>query len=142
MCCLKVEGSETIYVTVGKNDINRQLFNFSQNLEIIEKGAKVVSIRAYSSDEMPKSPEGIDVVSPAILKSAFISLKKKIGGDYIYKKVPVTDLISAKNAGIAEFLEPVEVDFSQSELKIANGTTLTANTVFVFRVIYTKNKCV
>lgn len=142
MCCLKVEGSETIYVTVGTNDTTRQLFNFSQNLEIIEKGAKVVSIRAYSADEMPLNPDGLTVVDSATLKKSFLSLKKKINGDYIYKKVPVTDLITAKNAGIAELLEPVEVDWSQSELKIANGTTLTANTVFVFRVIYTKSKCV
>jgi hypothetical protein len=141
MCCVKVDGSETLYIPVGTNDINRELFNFSQNLEIIERGAKVVSIRAYSSDEMPKNPEGLTVVSPAILKSSFLSLKKKVNGDYIYKKVPVTDLITAKNAGIAEMLEPVEVDWSQSELKISNGTVLTAGTVFVFRVIYTRNKC-
>jgi hypothetical protein len=142
MCNFQVGASETVEVVISSSAVTSRKFNFPQNLNVVENDAEILCIEAYSADEIPKSPLGKDVVSAAVLKSCFLSLKKAVSGAYMYKQVPIQDLIVSKNNGQKELLQPVMIDFSQSEIDVAQGVTLVADTVFLFRIIYRKKqKC-
>lgn len=141
MCnSLLVGASELVEIPI--NDILIKKFNFPQNLNVVEKDAEILCIEAYSADEIPKSPLGKDVVASSILKSCYLTLKDATTGTAMYKQVPIQDLIVAKNNGQKELLQPVKIDFSQSEIDIAQGVTPVLNTVFLFRILFRKKqKC-
>ena len=58
------------------------------------------------------------------------------------RKTPFIDLIAAKNNGQKEFIEPLQVDFSQSEIDVAQTVALGTTKSILVRVIYRKtNVC-
>lgn len=126
---IKVESS------VGK-------YNFPQNLNIVEKDAEVIAVETYSSDEIPLAPSGRPVVSATEVKSLFLSLRRQKLNDYPLRNTPFINLITAKNNGQKEFIEPMAVDFSQSEIEVAQSVALGTTKSILIRVIYRKtNVC-
>ena len=117
-------------------------YNFPQNLDIVEKDAEVIAIETYSADEIPLAPSGRPVVSATEVKALFLSLRGNKLGNFQMRKTPFIDLIAAKNNGQKEFIEPLQVDFSQSEIDVAQTVALGTTKSILVRVIYRKtNVC-
>lgn len=117
-------------------------YNFPQNLNIVEKDAEVIAVETYSSDEIPLAPSGRPVVSPTEVKALFLSLRRQKLNDYPLRNTPFINLITAKNNGQKEFIEPMAVDFSQSEIEVAQSVALGTTKSILIRVIYRKaNVC-
>jgi hypothetical protein len=117
-------------------------YSFPQNLNIVEKDAEVIAVEAYSSDEIPLAPSGRAVVSATEVKALFLSLRRKELNDYPMRRTPFIDLIAAKQNGQKEFIQPMQVDFSQSEIEVSQTVSLPTTKSILIRVIYRKtNVC-
>jgi hypothetical protein len=115
-------------------------YNFPQNLNIVENDAEIIAVETYSSDEIPLAPSGRPVVSATEVKALFLSLRRQKLNDYPLRNTPFINLITAKNNGQKEFIEPMAVDFSQSEIEVAQTVSLPTTKSILVRVIYRKTK--
>ena len=131
--------SELVEIQVNASVLK---YSFPQNLNILEENAEVIAIETYSADEIPLAPSGRPVVSATEVKALFLSLRRKELNDYPMRRTPFIDLIAAKQNGQKEFIQPMQVDFSQSEIEVSQTVSLPTTKSILIRVIYRKtNVC-
>jgi hypothetical protein len=121
-------------------DSTSNTITFPQNLSIVENDVEVLAIETYTSDQVAKAPSGRDVISSSEAKNCFLHVREKKTGSYKLNYIPFSDLIPANNAGNKEYLKPFEADFSQSDVVVSQGATLTTGRSILVRVIYRKKE--
>ena len=101
-------------------------------------GCKILSFKTRRGNANNKSLQGETIVGDAVFEGAFLVLK--VGQTEVLNRVPLVYMESATDQYPAEgypiLLEGI--DFSQAFVEVATGVALTANEVFEFTAVFTK----
>lgn len=132
------------YVIATVDDVGKLTFKFANNEYLKEK--KITGISHHTNSYLTTSPENKALVASAVaMTKGFLTLKTTKGVEQL-NKMPLYMLTPGVNAGgtyeKAFPLKYVQIDWEQSYVTVANGTSLVANTVFMFSVFFEEdNDC-
>ncbi len=121
-----INGFETLELT--NESITANSIKFPSDLGNI-KGRKIKSIVAYSSTEMPFSPNKQPLIDASFFKSAFIKLSTK-GKVAKMTNLPLQMLNPTQNNGCVYDIDFEDLDTQNSEIVLGQNNVSQLNKVF------------
>ncbi len=125
----------TFTVNIGSNTTMRQFF-LDKNSPV--KGFDLMYIKTRRAGANRKSLQGTTIVADSVFDASFLVIKVK--QTEVINQVPLEHIETATeqvpSEGYPIFLK--DIDWEQSFVQVADGVTLTANTVWEFTVTFKK----
>lgn len=106
-----------------------------ENLAVINKGARLTGIVAFTATQLAVTPSGRPVVPAAGAPSIVVSFFDK--NEEVIKEIPYIQMVSSSNGGLVR-LTNIVPNFTKCKIKLVSATGLTVGQSAYFGLIYEK----
>lgn len=124
-----------LLVSVPVNDAGNVSFAFTENKELTEYAARIVSIQSYHAGQIAKTAKGKTVVTQAVHDVAFLSIKDT---NTQLAVIPLKNLSLQTPQTDVPILNLNGFDLQQSEITVGETANLTVGHEFLLLFTYEK----
>jgi len=127
------KNTEKIRAVVSSTSGTKFLFDKNQILD--NKPVAWYGLQLATAAQLSKDVDGKTVIADAVSDQFLITLVDNNNREVI-KDVPIRNFLTSANSGFTQLINNFEINLSKSYITMVDNTSVSANTVVIFTVLF------